>query len=141
MRAHARQMYRQTARGAGKRASARENPAERIARQIVRAVDLIHVLARKKFQAACGTAARLLRALEQKIHAAPNASALCQQRSAAQRGRVAVVAAQMRRAALLQRQRVIVGAQRNGRRCCIGLAVYAIKAGAAVMQLQRGMLC
>ena len=139
MRADTRQTYRKPARRAGERSRARKHLTKRIAGQIVRTVDLSHSFALKKSQAAFCPLPCFLRALEQQEHVPPHAPSFQQQRHAAECGRMAVVTAQMRCMAFLLRQRVIISTQRDPCRRCARFAVHAIKTGAAVVQLQRGM--
>ena len=101
-------MNRHAAAGAGKGARAGEHRAERKARQVVRAVDLVDLLAVKKLTAQRRARTGLLRALKEQEHAAPDGLPLEHQRDAAQRRGMSVVTAQVRRAALGRRQRVVI---------------------------------
>ena len=133
-------MNSHAAAGAGKGARAGEHRAERKARQVVRAVDLVDLLAVKKLTAQRRARTGLLRALKEQEHAAPDGLPLEHQRDAAQRRGMTVVTAQVRRAALGRCQRVVIRAQRDRGLCALRLTVRGVEAARKLMKLQRGML-
>ena len=106
----------------------------------MRAVDLVDLLAVKKLTAQRRARTGLLRALKEQEHAAPDGLPLEHQRDAAQRRGMTVVTAQVRRAALGRRQRVVIRAQRDCGLCALRLTVRGVEAARKLMKLQRGML-
>ena len=106
----------------------------------MRAVDLVDLLAVKKLTAQRRARTGLLRALKEQEHAAPDRLPLEHQRDAAQRRGMSVVTAQVRRAALGRRQRVVICAQRDRGLCALRLTVRGVEAARKLMKLQRGML-
>ena len=139
MRGLAHEPQRHAARGAGKGGRACKYKAERPCRQIVRAVHLADLLLREQRTAGCGALAGLFRGLKEQEHAPSDRLALKHERRRAECGGVAVVSAQVRRAALRRRERVIVRAQGDGGARRVRLAVRGVEARAAFPQLQCGV--
>ena len=126
-------------RRAGKRALPCGDFSKGEARQVMGTIDLAHVFQVKQLQAALGAFACLFGRLEQQKYVSAHLHIGEYERDAAEDRRVTVVAAQVRRSAVWQRKRVIVGTQSDAGEVPLRFDVRRVKARAAVVELQRSV--